>query len=111
MTEYWPVLSLAIVALTTALALAFSHLAARHWSDSGKKPRRLVAYTWGTVILWIAFSAWRLMNGDWFTPLGAAIIDVSGGLAVILSYREDKRTKAIRKAKMAEDADGTLKKS
>ena len=114
-------MSLAVAAGVAALILAFLHLASIHWSDSGKRPKRLVAYGCGTMALWIAFATWRLANGDWWTPIGLAIIDLAGGLAVILSYREDERAEKRererkeaalykKQAEMLEKADADLRR-
>ena len=105
MTEYWPVLSLAIATVITVLALA-----TEHWFPYVAKLARLQAYTAGTLTLWAGYSLWRLLNGDWQTPLGLAVICGSGGVTVIVGYRIDKWVKKIRQADMAEKADGTLKR-
>ena len=105
MNEYWPLLSLGIAMTITALALAVEH-----WFPYVGRLARLQAYTVGTVTLWMGFSLWRLMNGDWQTPLGLAAICATGGLTVIVGYKIDHWVKRIRQAGMAEDADGTLKR-
>ena len=105
MTQYWPLLSLGIAMTVTVLALAVEH-----WFPYVGRLARLQAYTVGTVTLWAGFSLWRLMNGDWMTPLGLAAICGVGGLTVILGYKVDTWVKKMRQAGMAEDADGTLKR-
>ena len=106
MIAYWPIISLAIAMTVTALALAVEH-----WFPYVAKLARLQAYTVGTLTLWAGFSLWRVMNGDWQTPLGLAAICGAGGFTVILGYKIDGWVKRIRQAGMAEKADDTLKRS
>ena len=106
----WELVSLGIAIFCTSVLLALSH-----WIPLTGKLARLSAYKWGTILLWAGFAGWRLANGDWQTPAGAALIYLGGGLAVIGAYRWDKfikkHKKNAHKVKMIEATDDTLKKS
>ena len=98
----WPIIALSLGTLISALTLAV-----QHWFPMAEKPR-LRSYIMGTSALWIGFALWRFLLGDVWTPLGLAIIDVLGGLTVILAYQIDEASHAKRQANAAQRNDDEL---
>lgn len=96
--------------LTLALAAVIGTLllAVLHWFPYVRRRSRLQAYATGCAAIWLAFTIWRALHGDWQTPLGLLVIIASGGSAVILGYRIDHWTRRIRQAERAEESDDEL---
>jgi hypothetical protein len=90
-------------AVLTALLLAVGH-----WFPWVHKLTRIQAYVYGVVAIFLGFALWRLLNGDWVTPVGLAYIAMTGGAMVWLAYGVDKLVLKIRQAERAEVVDGEL---
>jgi hypothetical protein len=104
LTTAWPYLSWAIAAIVAALLLALGH-----WFPWPDKLGRIPAYVYGSASILLAFAAWRLLNGDWHTPLGLAALYLIGYLVVCGAYRIDGWVITWRKAQKAEATDDELK--
>ena len=83
-------------------------LAVGHWFPWPRRLRRMEAYTYGVGSIWVGFSLWRVLVGDWVVPLGLGLICVASGFATWSAYGVDTMTRAIRQARMAEEMDGEL---
>ena len=72
-------------------------LAVAHWlfRNLPRRLPRLWAYRIGVFCLWTGFALWRLLLGDWQTPLGLGMICLVGGSAVTAFYWLDDLLDAI----------------
>jgi len=91
-------------AVLTGLLLAIGH-----WFPWPHELTKIQCYVYGTSSIWLGFSLWRGLNGDWITPTGLLGISTVGGLTVILAYKIDKYVLKARKADKAEAADDDLR--
>ena len=96
--------------LTLALAtiIACLLLAVFHWFPYVRRLSRVQAYAIGCTAIWVGFTIWRGIEGDWLTPAGLAVIIVFSGVTVITGYRIDHWTRRIRQAERAEQSDDEL---
>ena len=94
--------------LTAGVVLPILLLAVAHWllDKLPRKLPRLWAYRIGVFCLWCGFALWRLLLGDWITPLGLGLICLAGGSAVAGFYWVDDLLDdigtAIHKAELGE---------
>lgn len=101
--EVWKGMTLALGCLFTALVLAVMH-----WVPRPARLSRISAYVWGVFVIVLGFTAWRMLNGDWETPVGLLLICGVGGGTVVGAYKVDGIVAAIRRASMAEAVDAEL---
>ena len=83
-------------------------LAIGHWFPWPQPLSRIRCYVYGTGSIWLGFTLWRVLNGDWITPAGLLGISIAGGFTVVLAYKTDKYVLKVRKADKAEAADDEL---
>lgn len=92
--------------LIPAVTLPVLLLAIAHWFPWVRKLPRLWAYRIGVFCLWCGYALWRLLLGDWVTPLGLAAICLVAGYAVACFYWIDDQLDGIgrdaRKAQRGE---------
>lgn len=94
--------------LLVGVALTVGLLAVGHWFPWPQRLSRIRAYQYGTVAIWLGFSLWRSLVGDWQTVVGLAVISLAGGVMVILAYRVDQVVQRVRQAEKAEAVDDEL---
>ena len=92
-----------ILTLAFGLTVTVLSLAAGHWAPW--RLSRLQCYVYGTGAIWLGFAIWRLPLGDWYTPVGFAILAVGGGAATWLAYGVDGIAKRVSEAEMWREAD------
>jgi len=94
--------------LAGATVFAALVLVVSHWVPLLNTPGVLKRYIFGVTTLWLAFALWRLPQGDYWTPLGLALIVIVGGGAVMAAYFWDEYVQARKKAEKAEAVDDGL---
>jgi len=92
----WSIATLIAGALLTALVLAVGH-----WFPWPHTLDRIPAYIYGVISIILGFATWRLLNGDWQTPIGLFLISCAGCSVVWLAYRIDGWVLSIRQARKA----------
>ena len=84
--------------LIPGVVLAVLLLAVAHWFPWLRKLPRMWAYRIGVACLWSGFALWRLLLGDWQTPLGLLALSLVAGCAVASYYWIDEQVDAIDQA-------------
>jgi hypothetical protein len=79
-----------------------------HWAPWVSRLPRVKAYSYGTFSIWVGFALWRMFNRDWQTAVGLLLIVGLAGATVLVAYRIDRVTLAVRQAKKAEAGDAEL---
>lgn len=102
-TVSWQIGTAIAGGILTALLMAVGH-----WFPWPYPIVRIQRYTYGTTFILLGFSLWRLLNGDWITPVGLLGISTAGGATVVLAYKADKYILELRKANKATAADDEL---
>ena len=92
-----------ILAFAAGSTITILLLTTGHWMPWDMT--RIQAYVYGTVSILTGFSIWRLVLGDWLTPLGLLIIAVLGGATVKLAYTTDDTIREVREARMRREVD------
>lgn len=102
----WLFVSLGIGAVLAALLLAVGHWFP--WVQGVQGLPRMWAYAYGCASLWLGFTVWRLLCGDWITPAGLLAIAVVGGAVTQAAYVIDGWVLEMRKGRKAESVDDDL---
>jgi len=97
----WQVGTLAAGAVLAGLLLAVGH-----WFPWVRRLGRVPAYVYGVVPLWLGFGLWRILNGDWLTVVGLALIAVAGGATVVGAYWVDGVVERVRMGELMRPAVG-----
>ena len=67
-----------------------------HYFNWTRPLSRIQRYVFGVTSILAGFATWRLLDGDWQTPAGLAILSLTAGAVVALAYWWDGVARDIR---------------